>query len=211
MKRYDRACVILAGASLALVMVVLVTLWSLRSPTIQAKAAPLKNMAAPLEAPKPVDGWYVCRNLGIGAVPGVPDPRQRLKLCHDSGWEVYTYCTQPGLPVPPVGRRCTRIGGDTYQCGARNQRVREYRILQTPVDTATPTATQVIISTSTPTLTPTPTGPVFAATPTQGHRVPTGGEGNAQQVQALVATEIVILLLAAIVGAWIVWRVAKRD
>jgi hypothetical protein len=208
MMRFNRTYGMLAGACLALLLVVLATVWSLGAPVRPVSAAPVENLSAQLQAPKPVEGWYVCRNLGIGAVPGVPDPRQRLKLCHDSGWEVYAYCTQVGLPVPPVGRRCTRISGDTYQCGARNQRVREYRILETPVETATAmaTSTQAI---STSTATPTTTQPVFAPTATQGHRVPTGGTGNAQQVQSLIVIEAIILLLAAIVGAFIVWRVAK--
>ena len=218
MKRFDRVCGILAEAMLALLFALLVTLWSLHSPAMQAKAAPLGSMAAPLEymaapldALKPVDGWYVCKNLGFGAVPGVSNLRQRLKLCHDAGWEFYTYCTQPGLPVPPVGRKCIRISEDVYECGAGNQHLREYRTLQTPVDTATPTATLIIL-TSTPTLTASlaPVQPASLATPTSGYRVPTSGEGNAMQLRVLIITEICVLLLAAIVGAWIIWRVAKN-
>jgi hypothetical protein len=159
-----------------------------------------------------VDGWYVCRNLGVGGVPGVPDPRQRLKLCHDSGWVVYTYCTQPGLPVPPVSRKCIRIGEDVYQCGARNQLVREYRILQTPVDTATPTATLQIISTLMPTLTATlgPVEPEILPTPTSEHRVPPTGEGDPMWMRALLVAVICLIPLAVIVGAWIIWRVARN-
>jgi hypothetical protein len=201
MERLNRICRFFAGAGLVLLVVGLATIWSVQSTTMSAKAASLS-------APKPVDGWYVCRNLGIGAVPGLPDPRQRLKLCHDSGWEVLVYCTQPGLPVPPVGRRCTRIGAQTYRCGASNQRVREYRTIQVPVDTATPTLTPVI-NTATPTVTLTP--PVFIATATHSQRVPTGGEGNAMALQSLLFIEILIILLAAITGGFIVWRVWKRS
>jgi hypothetical protein len=210
MKRLDRIGGTLVGVCLALLCASFATVWGLRSPVIQAKAAPLF-------APKPVYNWYVCRNLGFGYVPGVPDPRQRLKLCHETGWEVYTYCAQPGLPVPPVGRGCRRISEDTYVCGASYQRVREYRILQTPVDTPTPTTTQ-IVSTVTPTLTatatltatPTQTQAAGIATPTTGSRVRPGGEGNATQLRGLILVEIGVLLLAAILGVWIVRRITRR-
>jgi hypothetical protein len=198
MKRFDRLCGILAGAGLALVLAGFTAIWSSSSPSMTVQAAELN-------APKPVDGWYVCRNLGIGPVPGLPDPRQRLKLCHDSGWEVYAYCTQPGLPVPPVGRRCTRISGNTYRCGASNQRLREYRTIQVPVDTPTPTVTPVF----TPTPSITPTQPAFVATATRSQRVPTGGEGNAMQLQSLLFVEIGVIILSTILGILIIWRVLK--
>jgi hypothetical protein len=203
MKRFHRACGIFAGANL-LLLVGLALTWSLRSPAMDARAAPVV-------AEKPVEGWYVCRNLGQGGVPGVPTARQRLKLCHDAGWEVYTYCTQPGLPVPPVSRKCTRIGEDLYQCGARNQQLREYRTLQTPVDSPTPTFTQVIF-TFTPTLTATlgPVVPEILPTPTGEHRVPPTGEGDSMWLRALLVAEICLILLALIFGGWFIWRVWER-
>ena len=94
MKRFDRIGGILAGISLVFIIVLFASNWSTRSPAMQAKTVSLYSQ-------KPVNGWVVCGNLGIGPVPGVPDLRQRLKLCHDAGWVVYTYCIQPGLPVPP--------------------------------------------------------------------------------------------------------------
>jgi len=74
--------------------------------------------AAQDSAPKPAREWYVCGDLGFGSVPGVPDARQRLKLCHERGWTVYTYCTQPSIQAPPLGAICDRINADTYTCGA---------------------------------------------------------------------------------------------
>lgn len=193
MKHNHRLHGILAGAGLALLLVGLAVIWSLYLPAASARAAQLPPQ-------KPVSGWYVCRDLGIGTVPGVPGVRQRLRLCHAEGWAVNTYCTQPGLPVPPVGRRCTRISDDTYRCGAGNQRLREYRTLATPVATSTPTAT--------PTQTSTP--PAGVATETRAPRTPTGGEGNAAQVRTLVYTEISIFSLALCLGIWFLWRLVKR-
>ena len=156
MKQTHRYLGILVSAGLSALLIVLFVAWSLHLPVTSARAAQLF-------APKPVDGWVVCRDLGIGDVPGVPDPRQRLQLCHEEGWTVNTYCTQPGLPVPPLGRSCTRIGEEKYQCGANNQLLREYHILATPVNTPAPnaTATQThtpppVIATETQTITPSP-------------------------------------------------------
>jgi hypothetical protein len=192
----------LIGICLAFVVSAFAAVLTVGSPATPARAAPLF-------APKPVNGWYVCANLGIGQVPGVPDARQRLRLCHPSGWVVNTYCTQVGLPVPPIGRSCTRINEDTYRCGAGNQRVREYRTLQTPVNTPTATTTQ---ASPTPTLTattPSSTQPSNRATPTRRPRIPPGGEGNGEQVQDLILVEIGVFLLSAILGLWIVRRMFK--
>jgi hypothetical protein len=133
-------------------------------------------------APKPINNWYVCANLGIGPVPGLPDPRQRFKVCHDSGWEVYAYCIEPNIPAPSLGTVCTLINDQTFFCGAGVQSLREYRILQTPAagtgtpsvtptptstNTATPTPTNTSTPTSTNTTTPTTTNtPTLTATPT---------------------------------------------
>jgi hypothetical protein len=206
MKNLDRFGRVLIGVCLALLAAVLVLIWSLRSPAIQA-------WAAPLSAPKPVDVWYVCRDLGYGSVPGMAISRQRLKLCHDSGWEVYTYCTQPGLPVPPVGRRCTRISEDTYRCGARNQLLREYRILQIPPDTPAPIPAQSI-STAAPTPTvmviPTSTLPVIVATPTSFLvAAQQAGRSNSTLLRVLLACAIGSLVLVIVFAIWFLWRMYK--
>lgn len=165
-----------------LVFAIISMLWLLLSPAMQV-------FAAPFFAPKPVDGWYVCRNLGYGYVPGLGIVRQRLKLCNDLGWEVYTYCTQPGIAAPPVGRSCQRIGAETYRCGGQYQLVREYRILQTPTNTSAPLQT----------VTPTSTRqvPIQTATPTATQRVRPGGSGNIKPAGFYIAVEIAILLFSA--------------
>jgi hypothetical protein len=121
-------------------------------------------------APKPVNNWYVCANLGIGPVPGLPDPHQRFKVCHDSGWEIYAYCIEPNIPAPTLGTICSLIDDQTLFCGAEVQSLREYRILQTPAagtgtPSVTPSPTATTTSTPTPTNTTTPT-PTNTATPT---------------------------------------------
>jgi len=116
-------------------------------------------------AEKPVYNWYVCEDLGVREVPGLGEQRQILKLCHNKGWEVLTYCLRPDLPVPPIGRVCSRVSGNTYWCGTRTQPVREIRLIQEPTDTPTPTNTAT--PTNTPTNTPTDTlTPTFTYTPT---------------------------------------------
>jgi len=156
MQQYHRFLGILVGAGISALITALAVLWSLHLPVTSARAAQLLSE-------KPISGWYVCRDLGIGIVPGVPDLRQRLQLCHDEGWIVNTYCTQPGLPVPPLGRSCTRIGEEKYSCGANYQLLREYLILATPVNTPTPNATPTqtitpppVIATEIQTMTPSP-------------------------------------------------------
>jgi hypothetical protein len=160
----------------------------------QASAA---ELALPFEdifiAPlgdKPEQNWRVCRDLGVGNVPGLGIRRQRFRLCHAQGWEVLTYCLEPNLPAPAVGTRCTRTDANTYWCGSGLQRLREYSVEETPTVAAVtqaPTAT----STSTPTLTPTATRtpPTPPSAPTRGAptpkarsratpRIPAGGRGN---------------------------------
>ena len=147
------------------------------------------DKAAMRQAEPPVDGWYVCADLGIGPVPGLPDPRQRLSLCHSGGWQVSAYCEQPDRPAPPLGEVCTRVNADTYDCGAGFQRLVEYLILATPSPTptasTTPTTTPTVTASPTPTTTPTATRgpsvtPTVSATPvtaTVTPRGPTGGRG----------------------------------
>lgn len=90
---------------------------------------------------KPVDGWIICQDLGVGTVPGLDEVRQRFKLCHPTGWEVLTYCLRPGLPQPAIGASCTRTGEDTYWCGRGIQPVKEYTVVQIPTTPPPPTAT----------------------------------------------------------------------
>jgi hypothetical protein len=197
MKRFSRISGFLLGASLALLGGALAVIWSLRSPAVAVQAAPLLQE-------KPIYGWRVCGDLGFGNVPGVPNPRVRLRLCHASGWVLYTYCTQPSIPAPPIGTICERISGRTFVCGGGYQRIREYRIIQMPVDTPTPTATLAPGQTRTPQ--PATATPVA----TQGPRVQPGGAGNASQVRRLVLVEAGVLLFAVVLGGWIARRPAKR-
>jgi hypothetical protein len=171
-----------------------------------------------LLATKPVNNWYVCANLGIGPVPGLPDPRQRFKVCQDTGWEIYAYCIQPNIPAPTLGTICSLINDQTLFCGAGVQSLREYRILQTPAavtetptltpsptatntETPTPTNTATITPTNTPTLTPTPrisATPRVASTP----RPRPGGEGNLSEWHRMLGMLGIglLLLVGAILG-----------
>jgi hypothetical protein len=172
-----------------------------------------------IQATKPVNNWYVCTNLGIGPVPGLPDPRQRFKVCHDSGWEIYAYCIQPNIPAPTIGTVCSLINDQTLFCGAGVQSLREYRILQTPAAgtgtpsfTPSPTATNTVTptptntATLTPTITPTSTStstpttlrsatPRVASTP----RPRAGGQGNLAEWHRMLGMLGVGMLL--LVGA----------
>lgn len=119
---------------------------------------------------KPVYNWYVCADLGVGSVPGVPGVWARFTLCHDSGWQVNAYCFQPPLPQPDLGTVCSRTSEDTYWCGNDVQMLREYEELETPpppntetppsppteTSTAAPPSTETATATSPPTLTSTP-------------------------------------------------------
>jgi hypothetical protein len=201
--------VILGVVVLSLGAVVIIAGHVLASPNIQTTDIPSSvhsvirsNKAAVLGATtavKPVNGWIVCQDLGIGPVPGLPGPRQRFVLCHPSGWQVRVYCLDTTKPPPPLGRSCTRISSDTYRCGNINQPLKEYQILVTPTHTPTPTATQT--PTLTPTSTPTSTStPVFTPTPvvvTPG-RVRPGGGGNGGLVLRTVGAAVFSLLCAAI-------------
>jgi len=159
---------------------------------------------------KPVKGWVICKDLGIGPVPGLPDSRQRFKLCHPSGWEVKTYCTFPNNPAPRLGATCIR-NGDIYTCGSAVQQLREYVVIATPpASTATPPA-----STATPTLTATPsqtattTPPAPTARPptsTPVHRPRPGGPGNSADIAIFLVLEGVIIVL---VGAGAILLVNK--
>lgn len=116
------------------------------------RAAPLQQVTPPRY------NWYVCEDLGVGSVPGVPGLYQRMRLCHRQGWQVLAYCIEPDIPPPPLNTICARISTDTYWCGDLFQLLREYAQEETPTpaptDTQTPVPTQT--GTSTPTSTPLP-------------------------------------------------------
>jgi len=159
---------------------------------------------------KPAKGWVICKDLGIGPVPGILGSRQRFKLCHPSGWEVKTYCTFPNYPAPRLGATCTR-SGDIYTCGSGVQQLREYGVIATPpAATATPpvvTATPTV--TVTPTLTTTTTPPVPTSGPptsTPVHRPRPGGPGNTGDIAIFLVLEGVIIVF---VGACAILLVNK--
>ncbi len=159
---------------------------------------------------KPVKGWVICKDLGIGPVPGLLDFRQRFKLCHPSGWEVKTYCTFPNYPAPRLGATCTR-SGDMYTCGSGVQQLREYVVIATPpAPTATPpvfTATPTLTATPTQTATTTPPAPtVRPPTSTPVHRPRPGGPGNSSDIAIFLVLEGVIIVL---VGAGAILLVNK--
>ena len=100
----NRLLVLINGYASMCAMAVIV--WS------GTKSAPLNPAsqsadALPPLADKPVYNWLVCQDLGVGPVPGLSEPRQRLRLCHNKGWEVLAYCLRPDLPVPELGTTCT--------------------------------------------------------------------------------------------------------
>jgi len=130
-----------------LALVVPLLLRSQPAPASSEELVPL-SFQAPDDLPR--YNWRVCEDLGVGPVPGLPDARQRFRLCHNQGWQLLAYCLQPTRPAPVVGTTCSRISGNTYWCGDGIQNLREYAVLQTPAPTPTPSPT------STPSATPTP-------------------------------------------------------
>jgi len=118
----------------------------------------------------PTYNWFVCEDLGFGTVPGVPDPRQILRLCHNQGWEIRTYCLQPGLLAPPVGTNCSHTPEDTYWCGDTYQLLQEFAL------DVTPTASPVPSATDTPRLSSTLTATVPTSTPVPTTLTPTSTE-----------------------------------
>ena len=144
---------------------------------VSAPPEPVESFAIPrlqslTTSAKPVNGWYICMDLGVGPVPERVRDRQRFIVCHPDGWEIKSYCLNPNLPNPPVGAQCTRTGELTYWCGAGVQPVKEYPEPPPPTPNFTPTYTP----TPTPTYTSTPT-PSPTATPTATKRPPSGGPG----------------------------------
>lgn len=155
---------IILGVVLLLIIAAVLFLW-FRSASDRPRSLP---EGLPLELnQKPVYDWYVCEDLGIGPVPGVSDPRQRFRVCHNEGWEVLAYCLQPNWPAPDVGAACALIDENTFWCGFGLQNLREYSVLQTPTPTPTP-----LVPTATPTSSPTATSTALAATETPSTPLP---------------------------------------
>jgi hypothetical protein len=188
------------------------------TPRTLASAAGAENPRM-AEINQPVNKWRVCKDLGVGPVPGVPGLRQRFKLCHPQGWEVKAYCTDPSKPAPTVGTLCTRQG-NVFICGNAVQPMRLYVIVQTPGPPETPTPTLTLTPTPTatptasPTLTPTatltasPTAPPPSPSPTAsqvppqsppGPRPRPGGASNLP-ILGLKALAVGALLLLAGLG-----------
>lgn len=201
-------------AGLTLVLLVTGIRWPQPTRAASAASAVSAVQAAPFEdyflAPlgdKPVNNWRVCRDLGVGPVPGLSSPRQRFRLCHSQGWEVVAYCLDPGLAAPAVGETCTRTSATTYSCGSGLQRLREYAVVETPSPprrtvvvpppSPLPTSTPVPPTQAPPTATSrppaapspspsSPSGPTQPSRPTQpgkpskpgAPRHPAGGRGN---------------------------------
>jgi hypothetical protein len=172
--------ILLAGTAVILSIAIY---WKSHS---QPASAAIARPNLQTETEKPVEGWVVCKDLGVGPVPGLPNTHQRVRLCHQDGWKVDTYCLRPDLPVPLVGATCTRVNEDTYHCGRGVQPLREYNIRETPpAPTAPPTVTQTATPTGTfvpsPTATNLPTQPqptrIPVPTPAPTRRPSPGGYG----------------------------------
>jgi hypothetical protein len=152
-----------------LISTLLVLIVILRIETSFTHSAPEPASAAYPDAQKPINNWFICKDLGVGPVPGVPSVHQRFDLCHLKGWVVKVYCLEPNKPAPIMGATCSRRGEDTYYCGLAVQLLREYLQQETPTPEFTPTATPTVTPTNTPTATPTTTPtvtPTYTPTPT---------------------------------------------
>lgn len=171
MPKQYRLYLILTGLGIGLIVTLLVVYnvvsSSSRSPDIALSVPQEKALAS---SGKPIEGWYICADLGVGPVPERVKERQRFILCHPDGYEIKTYCLNPNLPNPPFSAQCTRIGELTYWCGSGVQPVKEYYEPPPPTPNFTATYTPTPTATYTPTPTATPT-----ATPTK--RPNSGGPG----------------------------------
>ncbi len=123
----------------------------------------------------PQYGWYICEDLGMGFVPGMPEERQMFILCHNQGYQVMAYCLDPGYPPPNNGRHCSMLSQDVFWCGDDVQELRIIEQQQTPTDppfepdTPTPTPSRTVTLTATRMLTTTPGNtytPTFTRTST---------------------------------------------
>lgn len=173
-----------------LISSLLVFIVILRIETSSTHSASEFASAAYPDAQKPINNWFICKDLGVGPVPGVPSVHQRFDLCHLKGWVVKVYCTEPNKPAPIMGATCSRRGEDTYYCGIAVQLLKEYLQQETPTPEFTPTPTSTVTptftptATNTPTLTPTSTATPVTPTSTLPPQTPTptrprpGGPGN---------------------------------
>lgn len=108
-----------------------------------------RAIAANVIMDQPTYNWFVCEDLGMGTIPGVPDSRQILRLCHNQGWEIRAYCLQPSIPAPPIGQSCSHTPEGTYWCGDAYQLLEEFALDVTPTPTLVPTETNTSIPTQT--------------------------------------------------------------
>lgn len=178
-----------------LILILLATGVRWSQPTSAAPALPFDELFIAPQGEKPEQNWRVCRDLGVGNVPGLGIRRQRFRLCHSQGWEVLAYCLEPSLPAPAVGTRCSRTNANTYWCGSGLQRLREYSVQETPTAAAPPSPVPTETALPTPTNSPPPpaappSAPPETATPERRaeatperraratQRVRAGGRGN---------------------------------
>jgi hypothetical protein len=139
---------------------------NLAVPGSPPQAAPKVSSDALLAA-RPVYGWRVCADLGVGLVPGLGIYRQRFRLCQGEGWVSLAYCTQTNQTPPPVNTLCSFVNASDVWCGDNYQILREYSVVATaapsptrtftPTFTFTPSATRTFTATNTATFTNTPT------------------------------------------------------
>ncbi|MGW8249424.1 MAG: hypothetical protein ACWGO1_02190, partial [Anaerolineales bacterium] len=184
---------IIMGLGLLVIIAIVLVIW-FRSDS--SRPRPLPDSIPQLQEPRPIYDWYVCEDMGMGPVPGVSDPRQRFRVCHDQGWEVLAYCLQPNWPAPEVGAACALIDDNTFWCGEGIQNLREYAVLQTPVPTPTVAPQQTETPTPTTTSTPiaatqTPGTPLASATTTPAAGTGTPGAPTATPVIS-TATPVVV-------------------
>jgi len=142
-------------------------------------------------AARPIYGWRICQDLGVGLVPGLGVNRQRFKICQGEGWVSLAYCTNTNLPAPPLGTLCSFVNATDLWCGDQYQLLREYAVVATAAPTLTPTRTptRTFTPTNTPTSTPTRTfTPTATATPTRTATATPTAKATATRTRAPTAS-----------------------
>jgi hypothetical protein len=189
MPKLKRQYIIIGALGITIVAAIFMAYNVLSAPTETETVAQVVQPQSLADSNLPVKGWYVCKDLGVGPVPGRVRPRQRIVLCHPDGWEIKTYCLNPNLPQPKLGTSCSRIGKKTYWCGNGIQPLKEYGEPPPPTPNFTPTYTPTPTVTNTPNPTPPPT-------PTATKRPKTGGPSyrdiNDQRIFSITVTPTVI-------------------